>query len=159
MKTRKNSFSINIFIIIIGLLVIGFTNTFVYGQEIPTPNCVCAECNKKCGTGHEKTCKYYNPKAQDGIKNLFEKSETDFASMENFSVYTDNGFYVKVTNKNNFAVKYSFEYDLKDKDTVITYTCTDYIVSANTVVLNLFTATNTTKVTRILVTAAGKYEN
>jgi len=151
--------SINLLIIIISLLFIGSANTFVYGQDVPKPTCVCAECGVKCGSGHLKTCKYYNPKSQDGIKDLFEKSMTEIPSLDNFSVYTDKGFYVKVTNNNNFALMYSFEYDLTDKDKVVTYICTDYVVSENTVASNLFTATESTKVTRILVTAAAKYEN
>lgn len=33
--------------------------------QIPEPNCVCAECGKKCGTGHETWCSSYRkPKAK-----------------------------------------------------------------------------------------------
>jgi hypothetical protein len=75
----------------------------------------------------------------------------------NFRVYTDNGFYVKVTNKNSYAVQYSFEYDLTDtKGTVTTYTCENYKVGPNVTAGELFTATNTTRVTRIKLISVKK---
>lgn len=38
--------------------------------QIPEPNCVCAECNKKCGTGHETWCSSYRkPKNSSETEN------------------------------------------------------------------------------------------
>ena len=27
-----------------------------FSQQIPEPQCVCAECGRKCGSGHASTC-------------------------------------------------------------------------------------------------------
>lgn len=37
--------------------------TVQYAQNIPEPNCVCAGCGKKCGTGHTSSCPY-RPKSK-----------------------------------------------------------------------------------------------
>ena len=45
-------------------------NDFTTGEKGKTysQNCVCAECNKKCGTGHETWCSsYQKPKAKPDI--------------------------------------------------------------------------------------------
>jgi len=49
------------------LFLISISNTFVYSQDdyIPPPTCVCAECNKKCGTGHESSCSSANKSLMD----------------------------------------------------------------------------------------------
>lgn len=31
-------------------------------SEAPEPNCVCAECDYACGSGHATTCSSYRPK-------------------------------------------------------------------------------------------------
>jgi hypothetical protein len=35
----------------------------LFTQNIPEPNCVCAGCGKKCGTGHTSSCPY-RPKSR-----------------------------------------------------------------------------------------------
>jgi hypothetical protein len=30
----------------------------LYAQNIPEPQCVCAGCNRKCGSGHTSSCPY-----------------------------------------------------------------------------------------------------
>ena len=141
----------------LGLLFIALIDTQIYSQ-IPQPTCVCAECNKKCGTGHEKSCSYYNKKSSDGIKDLFEKSASMTASMDNFSAVIDAGSSIIISNKNNFAVKYSLEFDVTANGEVVTYTCTDYSVNLNTQNLKLFSVLNNGVITRIMVTAAEKIE-
>jgi len=34
---------------------------------LASENCVCAECGRKCGSGHEKSCSSYQPKAKDDL--------------------------------------------------------------------------------------------
>jgi len=99
----------------------------------------------------------YGKKCDKEAANTAQGGTSDSCSNDTLRVYTDNGFYVKVTNKNNYAMKYSFEYDLTDENNVVvTYTCKNYIVSANTDAGNLFTATNKTLVTRIQITSCSK---
>lgn len=153
MTERLNSF-IKL-VSLVGLLAFAFIDTQIYSQ-IPQPTCVCAECNKKCGTGHEKTCSSYSKKSSDGIKDMFEKSMTETASLDNFNVIIENGSSLNVTNKNGFAVKYSIEFDIKNKDEIVTYTCTDYLINLNTENLKLFTAVNDGVITRVMITSAVK---
>jgi hypothetical protein len=50
---------------------------------LASANCVCAECNKKCGTGHETWCSsYQKPNAQP----LIENDPVAFHSEMNFDV-------------------------------------------------------------------------
>jgi len=157
MKNLVSVKSVTFLMIMVCLLITTVINKQLYSQ-IPTPTCVCAECNKKCGTGHEKTCSSYSKKTSDAVKDMSEKSLSDAASMNNFAVAVDSGLFITVTNKNNFAVKYSFEYDIKNKDEVITYTGTDYSVKPNTEAMKLFTVVNDAVITRVLLTKAEKIE-
>jgi heat shock protein HslJ len=52
---------------IVCLFLVSVANTYVYSQDdyIPPPTCVCAECNKKCGTGHESSCSSANKSLMD----------------------------------------------------------------------------------------------
>lgn len=142
-------------ILILFLLSTIIINTQLYSQ-IPVPNCVCAECNKKCGTGHEKTCSSYSKKSADGYKDIYEKSMSETASLDGFNIFTDSGKILKVTNKNDFEVKYSFEFELTENNTVITILCNNYTVKPNTISIALFTATENALITKILITEAVK---
>jgi hypothetical protein len=55
---KKCFYTILITILVLSGLLISTATVFSEPQE---PNCVCAECNQKCGTGHASTCSS-NPK-------------------------------------------------------------------------------------------------
>jgi hypothetical protein len=55
---KKYFYTMLITILVLSGLIIGAVTVF---SEAPEPNCVCAECNQKCGTGHASTCSS-NPK-------------------------------------------------------------------------------------------------
>ncbi|MEO8514423.1 MAG: hypothetical protein ABI543_12755 [Ignavibacteria bacterium] len=158
MKKSEYSILFILSVIFLFLLLSGFSANQLYSQ-IPVPNCVCAECNKKCGTGHEKTCSSYSQKSTDSYKDPSEKSFSDIASLDGFNVIIDGGKILKVSNKNDFEVKYSFEFELTDKDRVTTIVCSNYFVKPNTSSLELFSATENAVLTKILITEAVRNNN
>ncbi len=155
MKNSELSILFTFGMLIFLLLSTGVFNNQLYSQ-IPEPNCVCAECNKKCGTGHETTCSSYSKKSSDGYKDINEKSISEIASLDGFEIFTDNGKILKVSNNNNFEVIYSFEFELTDKDQIISILCNNYTIKPNTLSINLFTATENAILTKILLTEVFK---
>lgn len=156
MKKSEYSILFILTVIFFYLLSSGLSTNNLYSQ-IPVPNCVCAECDKKCGTGHEKTCSSYSKKSTDGYKDMSEKSISEKVVFEGLEIFTDNGKILKVTNTNDFEVRYSFEYDLTENGQVISITGNNYIIKPNSISINLFTATENAVITRVQITEAFKY--
>jgi len=57
---------------------------------LASENCTCAECGRKCGTGHDPSCSSYQPKAKDEIR-MEAKIVKRCVQFEQIPIYDKDG--------------------------------------------------------------------
>ena len=76
-ERRKSMRKIKLIAVTCAVMLIGLTGNILYSQDdnIPTPRCVCAECEVECGKGHASTCSSNN-KSMDDVPEITDTNLT-----------------------------------------------------------------------------------